>query len=113
MNRKDHVCINATDQNLSWCVNKQREGLQGCFDNTMQDVDNLDDIDIEYCLQRWVDDANAGEREERRIISEEKINDSGFYEDLEDETLWLTIGTVFELESNLDHEIEYQKGERI
>jgi hypothetical protein len=112
LNRNNHVCVNATGENLAWCVNKQKDGLTGIFDHTMHDVDDLDNIDIEYCLQRWIDDANAGEAKEIRIIAADKINDRGFFEDNEDETLWLTIGTISELGTNLEQEIEYQKEHR-
>jgi hypothetical protein len=109
LNRNDHVCINATGENLAWCVNKQQKGLTGTFDHSMQDVDDLESIDIEECLRNWINDANTGDREEMRIISSDKISKEGFFEDKEDETLWLTIGTVSELETELTQEIDYQK----
>jgi hypothetical protein len=79
LNRNNHVCVNATGENLAWCVNKQKDGLTGIFDHTMHDVNDLDNIDIEYCLQNWIQQANAGEAEKIRIIAANKINEIGFF----------------------------------
>ena len=107
-----HLCIkiNESNQNVAYCVNQQREGVKGMFDNTLEECTDLESVNIDAHIEAVIADRNNGEEEIMRLIDEEEINKSGFAN--QDDQLWLTVGTYKDLVAEVEQEIEYQRNKR-
>lgn len=108
-----HLMLNVTNnQNLSFCVNAQNKGVQEIFDHSLATYEgDLNEIDIDEFINAGIDLLNAGEEILYCFIEEDKISDTGFYEDGNKE-LWLDIATMDNLRHEITQEINYQTAKR-
>jgi hypothetical protein len=103
---------NVTNRNLSEIVNEGIKGIKGLFDGTLEETENLNDIDIDAHIEAAIEWANAGEEIVYKFEEDENIPQNGLIADKEDITLWYSVASYDELKKEVEQEIEYQKKQR-
>jgi hypothetical protein len=104
---------NVTNRNLSEIVNEGKKGIKGLFDGTLEEAENLNEINIDEHIEAVVEWANAGEEIVYKFEEDENIPQNGLIADEEDIMLWYSVASYDELKKEVEQEIEYQKEQRV